>query len=251
MCITNRGEHHPWRSTGPGPVPVTPGANALTLAQEDTAGPSMPQCRRHSGQRSRETRMERRQAARVASQHGAPTGEVATAPAGERAVPEPQFPHDMRNAVMAYASSGSTDVAACEGHPGRHLLAARSLTATTNDESYHGSASELPPATSHGYVEWDFSGVPDPVISSGSLTPRTTGSATPSTPAPGATTPRVSAFLWSSTTSRMARTRQELAMEKPPSTRELDHSGAWGQVRPHLTGEGRQHQRAASPSART
>jgi hypothetical protein len=29
---------------------------------------------------------------------------------------------------------------------------------------YHGSASELPPATSHGYAEWDFSGVPDPVM---------------------------------------------------------------------------------------
>jgi hypothetical protein len=48
--------------------------------------------------------------------------------------------------------------------PGRHLLAARNLTATTNDESYHGSASELPPATSHGYAEWDFSGIPDPVM---------------------------------------------------------------------------------------
>jgi hypothetical protein len=38
------------------------------------------------------------------------------------------------------------------------------LIATTNDESYHGSSSELPPATSHGYAEWDFSGVPDPVM---------------------------------------------------------------------------------------
>jgi hypothetical protein len=70
----------------------------------------------------------------------------------------------MRNSVMAYASSASTDVAAREGHPGRHHPAARNLTATTNDESYHGSASELPPATSHGYAEWDFSGVPDLVI---------------------------------------------------------------------------------------
>jgi hypothetical protein len=41
---------------------------------------------------------------------------------------------------------------------------ARNLTATTNDESYHGSSIELPPATSHGYVEWDFSGVPNPVM---------------------------------------------------------------------------------------
>jgi hypothetical protein len=48
--------------------------------------------------------------------------------------------------------------------PGHHIPAARNLAATTDDESYHGSASELPPATSHGYVEWDFSGVPDPVM---------------------------------------------------------------------------------------
>jgi hypothetical protein len=70
----------------------------------------------------------------------------------------------MRNAATAYASSASTDVAAYEDHPGHHLLAVRNLIATTNDESYHGSASELPPATSHGYAEWDFSGVPDPVM---------------------------------------------------------------------------------------
>jgi hypothetical protein len=31
-------------------------------------------------------------------------------------------------------------------------------------ESYHGSTSELPPTTWHGYAEWDFSGVPDPVM---------------------------------------------------------------------------------------
>jgi hypothetical protein len=41
---------------------------------------------------------------------------------------------------------------------------ARNLIAATNDESYHGSASELSPATSHGYAEWDFSGVSDPVV---------------------------------------------------------------------------------------
>jgi hypothetical protein len=70
----------------------------------------------------------------------------------------------MRNAATAYASSSSTDVAAYENLLGHHLLAARNLIATTNDESYHGSASELPPATSHGYAEWDFSSVPDPVM---------------------------------------------------------------------------------------
>jgi hypothetical protein len=70
----------------------------------------------------------------------------------------------MRNAVTAYASSASIDVAAYEDLPGHHLLAVRNLIASTNDESYHGSASELPPATSHGYAEWDFSSVPNPVV---------------------------------------------------------------------------------------
>jgi hypothetical protein len=78
--------------------------------------------------------------------------------------PEPRFPHGMRNAATAYASSASTDVEAYEDLPGHHLLAIRNLIATTNDESYHGSASELPPATSHEYAKWDFSGVPDPVM---------------------------------------------------------------------------------------
>jgi hypothetical protein len=70
----------------------------------------------------------------------------------------------MRNATTVYASSSSTDVAAYEDLPGHDLLAVRNLIASTNDESYHCSASELPPATSHGYTEWDFSGVPDPVM---------------------------------------------------------------------------------------
>jgi hypothetical protein len=70
----------------------------------------------------------------------------------------------MRNATTTYASSVSTDAAAYEDLPDHHLLAVRNLITTTNDESYYGSASELPPATSHGYAEWDFSSVPDPVM---------------------------------------------------------------------------------------
>jgi hypothetical protein len=89
---------------------------------------------------------------------------MAAAPTEEPMVPEPRFPHGMRNAAMAYASSASTDVTAYEDLPGHHLLAVRNLIAITNDESYHGSASELPPATSHGYAEWDFSDVPDPMM---------------------------------------------------------------------------------------
>jgi hypothetical protein len=65
---------------------------------------------------------------------------------------------------MAYALSTSSNVAAYEDLPGHHHLAVRNLIASTNDESYHGPASELPPTTSHGYAEWDFSGVPDPVM---------------------------------------------------------------------------------------
>jgi hypothetical protein len=42
MRITNRDEFHPWRLTGPRPVPVTPGADAPAPAQADTAGPSAP-----------------------------------------------------------------------------------------------------------------------------------------------------------------------------------------------------------------
>jgi hypothetical protein len=92
-----------------------------------------------------------------------PTDAATVTPTGECAVPEPQFPHSMHNAAMAH-SSADTDVAAYEDLPGHHLLAARNLIATTNDESYHGSASELPPATSHRYAEWDFSSVLDPVM---------------------------------------------------------------------------------------
>jgi hypothetical protein len=54
MRITNRDELHPWQSTGPGPVLVTPGADA----QADIAGPSAPRRRRRSGQCSRQAWME-------------------------------------------------------------------------------------------------------------------------------------------------------------------------------------------------
>jgi hypothetical protein len=58
MCITNRAELHPWRSTGPGPVPATSAANTPAPAQADAARPSTPRRKRRSGQRSRQARME-------------------------------------------------------------------------------------------------------------------------------------------------------------------------------------------------
>jgi hypothetical protein len=97
--------------------------------------------------------MERRRAKRAAAQRDATFSEAPAAPTGERVTPEPRFPHGMRNAATAYASSASTDVAAYEDLPVHHLPAVTNLIATTNDESYHGSASELPPATSHRYTE--------------------------------------------------------------------------------------------------
>jgi hypothetical protein len=66
-------------------------------------------------------------------------------PAREHEAPRLQFPLGMCNTAVAYASSASTDVAAYEDLPGHHMLAVRNLIATTNDESYHGSTSELPP----------------------------------------------------------------------------------------------------------
>jgi hypothetical protein len=42
MRITNRAELHPWQSTGPGPVPTMPAADAPAPAQVDAAGPSAP-----------------------------------------------------------------------------------------------------------------------------------------------------------------------------------------------------------------
>jgi hypothetical protein len=70
----------------------------------------------------------------------------------------------MRNIAATYASSVSTDVTTYEDLLGHHLLAVRNPIATPNDELYHGSASELRPTTSHGYAEWDFSSVPDPMM---------------------------------------------------------------------------------------
>jgi hypothetical protein len=77
--------------------------------------------------------------------------------------PAEGFPHGICNAATTYTSSAGTDIAAYDDLPSYHLLAAKRLIAT-DDESYHGSDSELPPATSHGYAEWDFSDVPDPVM---------------------------------------------------------------------------------------
>jgi hypothetical protein len=140
---------------------------------------------------------------------------------------------------MAYASSASTDVVAYEDFPGHHLQAARNLIATTNIESYHGSTSELLPTRSHGYAEWDFSGVPNPVMLQWFLDVADYWFGYSDDSSLGSYDPRMSASWWLSTTRRTALMRRGLATEKPPKTRELDYPRAQSQARPHLTGEGR------------
>jgi hypothetical protein len=83
---------------------------------------------------------------------------------GERSVSGPRFPIGLRGATTAYVASANTNAAARGARPIRHASAAGNLSASAADESSYGSPSELPPATSHGYAEWDFSGVPDPVM---------------------------------------------------------------------------------------
>jgi hypothetical protein len=164
MRITNRDELRARQPTGPNPVPVVSAAGAPVSAQVDAAGPPAPRRRRRSGQLSRQARTERRLDARVASQRDVTTGETATAPTGERSVSGPRFPIGLRGATMAYVAFANTDAAARRARPSRHAPTVRNPSASADNESSHDSASELPPATSHGYVEWDFSGVPDPLM---------------------------------------------------------------------------------------
>jgi hypothetical protein len=160
MRITNRDELRARRETGSAPVLVAPIAGTPTPASTDAAGPSAPRRRRRSGQRSRQARTERRRAA----QGDTPTGGTTAAPTGERSVSGPRNPLGLCGATTAYVASANTDAAMHRVRLGRHVPAARGPSASADDESSHGSASKLPTATSHGYAEWDFTGVPDPVM---------------------------------------------------------------------------------------
>jgi hypothetical protein len=59
MRITNRDELHARCQTGADSASVAPATHALASAHVDAAGPSAPQRRRRSGQRSRQARTER------------------------------------------------------------------------------------------------------------------------------------------------------------------------------------------------
>jgi hypothetical protein len=153
MRITNRDELCARRQTGPALVPVAPAVGAPTPVSTDAAGPSAPRRCRRFGQRSRQARIERQRAARVASQHDARTGETTAAPTGERSVSGPRFPLGQRGATTAYVASANTDAAAHRVRPGRHIPTVRDPSAYADDESSSGSASKLPPTTSHGYAK--------------------------------------------------------------------------------------------------
>jgi hypothetical protein len=84
--------------------------------------------------------------------------------AGERSVTGLRFPIGLRGATEAYAANTNTSATMRRVPPGRHVLVTRDPSASAGDESSLGSLDALPPATSHEYTEWDFSGVPDPVM---------------------------------------------------------------------------------------
>jgi hypothetical protein len=65
---------------------------------------------------------------------------------------------------VAYVANANANTTMRRVPPGRHILVARDPSTSAGDESSLDSIDELPPATSHGYAEWDFSGVPDPVM---------------------------------------------------------------------------------------
>jgi hypothetical protein len=88
MRMTNRDELHPWRSTGPGPMPATPATHAPAPVQTAVAGTLTPRRRRRSGQRSRQARMERLRGVCAAARSDAPTDKTTT-PTGEHAVAVP------------------------------------------------------------------------------------------------------------------------------------------------------------------
>jgi hypothetical protein len=131
-----------------------------------------------------------------------------------------------------------------------HLLAARNLTATTNDESYYGSASELPPATSHGYAEWDFSGVPEPVMFQRFLDAADYWFDYSNDSSAGSYDPVHECFVVVVNDHANGVNAAGAGYREVPLNPGTGPPRARGQVRPHLTGEGRRHQHATSPSAR-
>jgi hypothetical protein len=120
--------------------------------------------------------------------------------------------------------------------------------ASTDDESSHGSASELPPATSHGYAEWDFFGVPDPVMFRRFLDATDYWFDYSDNSSAESYDPAQECFVVLANDQANDANVEEAGDGEVPPARELDHTRVQGQARP-LTAEGGQHQRAAGSSA--
>jgi hypothetical protein len=71
----------------------------------------------------------------------------------------PRFPIGLRGATAAYTANASANATMRRVPTGRHVYVSRDPSTSAGDESSLGSLDALPPATSHGYAEWDFSGV--------------------------------------------------------------------------------------------
>jgi hypothetical protein len=70
----------------------------------------------------------------------------------------------LRGAATVYTVNANVNTTMCRVPSGRHVLVVRDTSASAGDKSSLVSVDALPPATSHGYAKWDFSGVPDPVM---------------------------------------------------------------------------------------
>jgi hypothetical protein len=248
MRITNRDELRAWRQTGADPASIAPATHAPASTHVDAAGPSAPQRRRRSGQRSRQARTKRRRAARVASQRNATTDETVTAPTGERSVSGPLFPIGLRGATTANVASANTDAATRRVCSGRHVPAVRDPSASADDESSHDSASELPPATSHGYAEWDFSGVPDPVMFRRFLDATDYWFGYSDNSSAGSYDPTRECFVVLANDQANAVNARKPATERFPPAQELDRTRVWGQALPPPHRRGGRHQHATGSS---
>jgi hypothetical protein len=66
--------------------------------------------------------------------------------------------------MAAYVANANANTRMHMVPPVPYILVARDPSTSAGDESSLGSIDELPLATSHGYAEWNFFGVPDPVM---------------------------------------------------------------------------------------
>jgi hypothetical protein len=218
-------------------------------AQTDATGAPAPRRCQRSGQRSRQARTERRRATRVASQRDAITGETATAPAGNARFQDRGFP-----SVYVAPRRRTSPPPTPTQRRVEVVLAAMSRRSGTPTPPRTTSRPTAPPASCHPPPRTGTRSGTSPACrtqrcSGGSLTPRITGSVTPTTPAPGDTTPRGSALSCSPTTRRTPRMRRKPVTERFPRPGNWTAPGCGAKRASPLTAEEGRHQHAAGSSA--